>query len=491
MTERGQPGLSPTLPTGGAATLPNRTLLVVGEGHFGTYPLDDGQTLVIGRDPESDIALPHAKISRRHALLHCGRDDQPIIVEDLGSTNGLKVGGKKLPPSSRAPLDQGTTLQLGPYVAMVLAATSGPTAAAPPRAAIPIIDPTPDGVPEVAARVARGAVSVLICGETGTGKEILARTLHQLSGRGGQLVAINCASLSETLLESELFGHERGAFTGAGRAKPGLFEVASGGTVFLDEIGELPPSLQAKLLRVLETRSVYRVGGVTPVNLDVRFLAATHRSLPEEVAAGRFRRDLYFRVNGIIMALLPLRERKDAIPRLAAELLAAALPEGKPAMPISTRALAALMRHDWPGNVRELRTVMERAAVVAEGDEVRERDILLNEAVGEGEPTATSAPPTAPSAPAFASSTSVTTAPARSLAPAAAPPRPLAPSTVVASPPPMVPAADGGDSEEKSRILAALDACAGNQTRAARMLGISRATLVNKLAVHRIPRPRS
>jgi hypothetical protein len=297
MTERGQPGLLPTIPTGGAATAPSRTLLVVGEGHFGTYPLDAGQTLVVGRDPESDIPLGHAKISRRHALIHCGADDQPIVIEDLGSTNGIKVAGKKLPPSSRVALEHGTTLQLGPYVAMVLAATSGPTAAAPPRAAIPILDPTPSGVPDVAARVAKGAVSVLITGETGTGKEILARTLHQLSGRTGQLVAINCASLSEALLESELFGHERGAFTGAGRAKPGLFEVASGGTVFLDEIGELPPSLQAKLLRVLETRSAYRVGGVSPVSLDVRFVAATHRSLPDEVAAGRFRRDLYFRVS--------------------------------------------------------------------------------------------------------------------------------------------------------------------------------------------------
>src|SRR5262249_32937596 len=147
---------------------------------------------------------------------------------------------------------------------------------------------------------------ILISGETGVGKEVLARTIHELSGRTGQFVAINCASLSEALLESELFGHERGSFTGAATAKPGLFEVAGGGTVFLDEIGELPPGLQAKLLRVLETRTVYRVGGVKPVSLDVRFVAATHRDLAREVQRGGFRRDLYFRVNGIVLAIAPL-----------------------------------------------------------------------------------------------------------------------------------------------------------------------------------------
>src|SRR5262249_26331396 len=155
----------------------------------------------------------------------------------------------------------------------VLDAAAPTSVAEPLRAALPVSDPTPAGVSEVVRRVAQGMVNVLIGGETGSGKEVLARTLHELSGGKGELVAINCASLSETLLESELFGYERGAFTGAGASKPGLFEVASGGTVFLDEIGELPPNLQAKLLRALESRTVYRVGGVKPVKLDVRFIS--------------------------------------------------------------------------------------------------------------------------------------------------------------------------------------------------------------------------
>jgi transcriptional regulator with PAS, ATPase and Fis domain len=332
---------------------------------------------------------------------------------------------------------------------MVLEAASGMSVDEPPRAALQISDPTPEGVPDVVKRMARGGVSILISGETGVGKEVMARTLHEISERTGQFVAINCASLSETLLESELFGHERGAFTGANRAKPGLFEVAAGGTVFLDEIGELPPGLQAKLLRVLETRSVYRVGGVKPVSLDVRFVAATHRDLAAEVERGNFRRDLYFRVNGMVLTVIPLRARKDIIPELAGKFLAQ-LAQGRRPPRLGTSALALLMQHDWPGNVRELRTVMERASVVCHGDEIRSSHILLDQSATE--------PP---------------------------------PRTAVASGVVEVPEAEPmGNTEERQRIIDALQACAGNQTRAARRLGISRTTLVHKLAVYRIPRPR-
>src|SRR5262245_30588323 len=301
--------------TAGGPTPSRRVLLVAGEGQFETYPLLPG-SVVVGRDSTSEVPLRHPKISRRHAMLHVGTT---VEVEDLGSTNGTHLAGRRLARGERAALETGGNLQLGPFVAVVLESTTEVTRDEPIRAAIPIVDPTPAGVPDVVTRVATGNVSVLITGETGAGKEILARTIHELSGRTGELVAINCASLSESLLESELFGHERGAFTGAAAVKRGLFEVATGGTVFLDEIGELPAGLQAKLLRVLETRTVYRVGGVKPVSLDVRFLAATHRNLGEEVHRGGFRRDLYFRVNGISMTILPLRERRDAIPGLARE----------------------------------------------------------------------------------------------------------------------------------------------------------------------------
>src|SRR5262249_4080962 len=245
-------------------------------------------------------------------------------------------------------------------------------------------------------------------------------------------------------MESELFGTERGAFTGAAAAKPGLFEMAAGGTVFLDEIGELPPGLQAKLLRVLETRTVYRVGGGKPGSLDVRFVSATHRDRGQDAARGAFRRDLYFRVNGIILTVVPLRERREAIPGLARQLLARVSGPGAPPPRLSTSALEALMRHDWPGNVRELRTVMERAAVMCEGDEIRGSHILFDDA----------------------------------------------PATVAPAPEPESPPQGDGDAEERERIVAALAACAGNQTYAARMLGISRTTLQHKLVLHRIPRPR-
>jgi transcriptional regulator with AAA-type ATPase domain len=429
-----------------------RVLLVVGEGQFDTYPLAPG-TLVIGRDPGCDVSLRHPKISRRHAYLHIGAT---VEVEDLGSTNGTRLAGQRVAEGERIFLEAGKSLQLGPFVAVVLGSTGEETPDEPIRAAIAITDPTPGGVPEVVTRVAAGTVSVLITGETGVGKEILARTIHQLSGRTGEFVAINCASLSESLLESELFGHERGSFTGAAAAKRGLFEVASGGTVFLDEIGELPAGLQAKLLRVLETRMVYRVGGVKPVSLDVRFLAATHRNLADEVHGGAFRRDLYFRVNGISLAIVPLRARRDAIPGLARELLAKVVAPGRTPPRLAGSALDCLLRHDWPGNVRELRTVMERAAVVCDSDEIRAAHILFDESGGRA---------------------AVRPAPAPAVDDS---PR-YAPATQPAAP---------GEDDERERIISALAECAGNQTHAARKLGISRTTLVHKLAVYRIPRPR-
>jgi two-component system, NtrC family, response regulator AtoC len=370
------PLASTSVSEGGSAHARERIVLVIGEGRVETYRLPDAACLTIGRDPDCEVPLAHPRISRRHAVIHAG---PPLEIEDLGSTNGIRFAGERL-ATGRHPLPFGACVQLGPFVAAVLdrVSASGQRGGQEARA-IEVGDPTLGGVPEIAVRIAQSAATVLIVGETGTGKDVLARTLHQLSGRQGQLVAVNCAALSETLLESELFGHERGAFTGATAAKPGLFEVAHGGTVFLDEIGELPVALQAKLLRVIEAREVYRLGSTAPTKLDVRFVSATHRDLAAEVDAGRFRQDFWFRINGISLMVPPLRERRAAIPGLAVHFLCeAARAQGRPPPRLSSAALAVLTRHDWPGNVRELRTVMERAVVIGAADELGAADILLD-----------------------------------------------------------------------------------------------------------------
>jgi DNA-binding NtrC family response regulator len=217
------------------------------------------------------------------------------------------------------------------------------------------------------AAVAGSDASVLLIGESGTGKELLARAVHYNSGRAsGPFEAINCASIPETLLESELFGHEKGAFTGAVRQKPGKFEVAGGGTVFLDEVGEISPSAQVKLLRFLEERKFERVGGVEPVAVDVRIVSATNQNLDERVREGRFREDLYFRLNVVRIDVPPLRDRRDDIPVLVAYFLDLARGAG-----VTSEALELLKNHAWPGNVRELRNAIERGVVLARGTPVR------------------------------------------------------------------------------------------------------------------------
>jgi DNA-binding NtrC family response regulator len=298
---------------------------------------------------------------------------------------------------------------------------------------------------------------------------VLAETIHRLSGRQGPLLRVNCAALSETLLESELFGHEKGAFTGAVAAKAGLFESAAGGTVLLDEIGETSPGMQAKLLRVLETREAMRVGGLKPVKLDVRFISATHRDLPAEVAVGTFRRDLYYRLNGITLKLPPLRERRPMIPLLAARFAEETAQRQGRKTPVrfAPDSLLRLQQHDWPGNVRELKTVIERAVLLAMDGDIRPEHLLL-EAAAEPRPAPITIPPPQTSS-------------ASGNVPAIA-----APGPVVGDEPNLSPK----EQEERQKILAALDACGGNQTRAAKMLGISRATLVHKLDVYRLPRPR-
>jgi DNA-binding NtrC family response regulator len=300
-------------------------------------------------------------------------------------------------------------------------------------------------------RVAPVSVNVLVLGETGAGKDVVASLLHELSPRAEKrFVAINCASFPESLIESELFGHERGAFTGAASSKPGLLESADGGTVFLDEIGELPASMQAKLLRVIESHEVTRLGGLVPRRIDVRFVAATNSDLEAEVAAGQFRRDLFFRLNTVTVTVPPLRERPSEIEPLARLFLENARRRfNLPALGLSASALEALEAHLWPGNVRELRNLIERAALLATSDVIEPAHLSLPE------------------------------------------PKPERPRTTVAVAPieGARPREDGAESE-RARIERALSESAGNQSRAAEALGIPRRTLVRLIARLGIPRPR-
>jgi len=302
---------------------------------------------------------------------------------------------------------------------------------------------------ELIDKIALGDISVLIQGETGTGKEVVADELHRRSRRAKRpLLKLNCAALPEQLLESELFGHERGAFTGAVVAKAGLLEEADGGSVFLDEIGEMPAATQAKLLRVIEQREIQRVGGLKPRKIDVRFIAATHRDLEAATTAGTFREDLYFRLAAVTLDVPPLRERTGEIDELVerfSEHTSRALGRAMPAL--SRPARAILHTHHWPGNVRELRNVIERATLLCDGT-IEPEHLPLDRA---REPT------------------------------------------VVA-----VPAVVGGldhvratlEVLERKAIEEALAANGGNQTAAAKMLGISRRTLTNKLNHFQFERPR-
>jgi DNA-binding NtrC family response regulator len=236
-------------------------------------------------------------------------------------------------------------------------------------------DPSMRELMATVERVAPSELPVLIQGESGTGKELIARALHRLSARNVQpFVAINCGAVPENLLESELFGHEKGSFTGALSRKPGLFEVADKGVLFLDEVGEISPSVQVKLLRAIETREFFRVGGTRPVRTDVRLVSATNKNVKTEMQEGRFREDLYYRLNGVTIKLPPLRERKSDIALLARHFLDRHAPRKK----LTARALEALSGYAWPGNVRELQMVIQRAAILVQSDTLDATDLPLD-----------------------------------------------------------------------------------------------------------------
>jgi two-component system response regulator FlrC len=294
-----------------------------------------------------------------------------------------------------------------------------------------------------AAKVAATEATVLLTGESGTGKEVIARFIHRASPRAeGPFVAINCAALPEQLLESELFGHERGAFTGALSARTGKIEQAVGGVLFLDEIGEMSPAVQAKLLRVLQEREFQRLGGTRTIRADIRVIAATNRNLKAAIAHNSFREDLYYRLAVIDIALPPLRERQDDIAELAHAFLKEIGPTvGRPTMTLAPEALARLRAYGWPGNVRELRNVIERAVILCEGTQITSehlpRDVV------------------APAAPvAIASGTA--------------------------------PPAGALDTAERELIVDALTRAGNNKSKAARLLGLSRAQLRSRLEKHGI-----
>ena len=321
-----------------------------------------------------------------------------------------------------------------------------------------VADPLSVELVGLAERVAASDVTVLISGESGTGKEVLARLLHQLAPRADRpFVAINCAAIPENMLEALLFGHEKGAFTGAHEARPGKFEQAQGGTLLLDEISEMDIGLQAKLLRVLQEREVERIGGRTPIPLDVRVIATTNRDLRQHVAAGKFREDLYYRLSVIQHEVPPLRARRDDIPALADHFLARVrFQTGRKVTGFSAEAMRALLAHPWPGNCRELKNAVERAVVLGEGELVRLSDLppqVVQAAPGP--------PPTAPSA--------------------FAPMPPLPPRLGGATPtlPPV--GASSLRDLEKQGIMAALAATEGNKAKAAAILEIDRSTLYKKL----------
>ena len=316
-----------------------------------------GKGASVGTAPDNDLVLADPTVSRYHLELEPGQDG--IAVRDLGSRNGTFAGAVRV---REGIVPRGAQLRIGDTVLVVDAADAvAPPEAAPPE--IPGMVFASAAMHEVARRVrmlADHMTTVLVQGETGTGKELVARGVHELGARkSGPFVVVDCGSLPATLLEAELFGHEKGAFTGAERARAGAFERSDGGTVFLDEVGELPLVAQASLLGVLERRRFRRVGGDREVEVDVRVVSATNRDLRQEVNRGSFRADLYYRLAGARVVLPPLRDRPEDIPVLvrhfAMELT------GSEDLPLSEETLAALAAQHWPGNVRELRSAVERA----------------------------------------------------------------------------------------------------------------------------------
>jgi DNA-binding NtrC family response regulator len=350
----------------GASGIPIRTLRVeVTEGpDAGQVHLAETDSVTVGAARGNDVVLTDTTVSRFH--LELTRRPDGILVVDAGSMNGTFAGGTRLEKGVIAP---GTLLRLG-TTSLRVGEGEAVTLSVPPTESLGGVrgrTPAMRRLMGAVEKAARSDIAVLCVGESGTGKELIARALHDLGPRAsGPLVTVDCGSLAPTLVASELFGHERGAFTGADRQHAGAFERASGGTLFLDEIGELPPPLQATLLGVLERRRFRRLGGTKDISVDVRVVSATHRDLRAEVNAGTFRLDLYYRLAVVTVRVPPLRERPDDIPLLVEHFLREAGHDGPIEELVSPQAMQGLLQHHWPGNVRELRNLLEATMAMGE-----------------------------------------------------------------------------------------------------------------------------
>jgi two-component system response regulator AtoC len=459
-------------------------LVVFSGEEIRTFDLPPAGEVTIGRAEDSTVRIDDPSVSRSHAVLRVG---PTLEIEDLGGANGIFVrqrpragaGKDTVHLNVRQLVRRKADLVVGDSI---LFGTTSVVLRHAPKIEIPDLDPPAfpsmgagagvvvrepamRALYQQAARAARSPISILLLGETGVGKEVLARAIHKHSARSkGPFMGINCAAFADSLLESDLFGTEKGAFTGAVQARAGLFEAANGGTVFLDEVGELSLGTQAKLLRVLEERVVTRLGSTNPRPIDVRFVSATNRDIEPDGLDRRFRQDLYFRLAGISLSIPPLRERPREIELLVTSFVSAACRQIDRAVPlaVSPAALERLRAHAWPGNVRELRNVIERATVLCAGDTILPEHL----------------PPSV-------------------LKPREAP----RPSVTGSEGSPRDPARGGathgagdlqGDikSLERARIADALDRCGGNQSRAAELLGISRGTLISRIAEFALHRPR-
>ncbi|HVO30645.1 MAG TPA: sigma 54-interacting transcriptional regulator [bacterium] len=384
------------------------------------------ERVVIGKAAGCDVELTDSYVSAQHVRVEHGAHG--FRIRDLGSTNGTTVDGTRV---SDSVLPFGSEIRLG-RTALKLLATREERAL--PRATATVFEgmvghgPRMREVFSLLEAVAASDAPVLVLGESGTGKELAARAIHNRSHRATRTyLALNAGAISPTLVESELFGHEKGAFTGADRRRQGAFERASGGTLFLDEVGELSLEVQTKLLRVLETGELQRVGGSDPVKADVRLVAATHRDLAGMVKEKKFREDLFFRLYVVPVRLPPLRERAEDIPQMVAYLLASMNPPGKP-REITPAAMKKLRGHTWPGNVRELKNTLQRAQIFARDGAIDVPHVVFT---------------------------------------------PLSISDEAAR----GPLADA----EREAVLAALRKAGGNRRRAAEELGVARSTLFEKL----------